>query len=101
MTISNDREIQRTQNEQALLDKLQSKELRMKFDGTINVNTVVAAASLLVSGALAYATLDKRIAIIEQVAQDRIIRLENEVLDLKKEIKELTRALNNAQKDRS
>lgn len=65
----------------------------MKFDGTLNINTVVAAGTLLVSGTLAYAAIDKRVTVLEQAAITRIIRVEDEVRDLKMEIKKLTEAL--------
>lgn len=72
----------------------------MKLDGTLNINTVIAAASMLVSGALAYATLDKRIAIMEQTTQERSARVEQNLKELKQDIKEISQTINGSKKDR-
>lgn len=68
----------------------------MKIDGTLNVNTVIAAGSLLVSGALAYATLDKRISLLEQQgssvvqqANERAIETRDAIREVRNELKEL------------
>jgi hypothetical protein len=74
----------------------QPKEPKMKVDGTLNINTLITAGSLLVSGALAYATLDKRISLLEQqtaaavqIAAERSTEIKDALRDVKSEVKEL------------
>jgi hypothetical protein len=73
---------------------LRKKGPRMKIDGTLNLNTLIAAGSLLVSGALAYGALDKRISILEQVQMERTSRIEQELREVKNELKEVMKLLN-------
>jgi hypothetical protein len=72
----------------------------MRLDGTLNVNTLVMAGSVLVSGALAYATLDKRISLLEQqtttavqTAAERASETKDTLRDIKAELKELRAAV--------
>ncbi len=85
---------QRQENEQALIENLAKRNAAVKIDGNININTLITAATLLISGALAYATLDKRITILEQMYMDRTARTEEQMRDLRREVKELTVTLN-------
>lgn len=94
------KEHQREQNEKALITKLQSKGFGVKIDGSININTLITAGSLLVSGALAYAALDKRISVVEQIYSERSVRMEVELREVKQELKELGKLLAK-QRDRS
>lgn len=74
----------------------QPQESKVKVDGTLNINTLITAGSLLVSGALAYATLDKRISLLEQqtsaavnIAAERSVEIKDALRDVKTEVKEL------------
>lgn len=87
------REYSRNENEQQLISKLKQRRVNVKLDGTINVNTLISVATILVSGALAYATLDKRIAILEQLQAERSVRVEKQLEELKGQIRELTQIL--------
>lgn len=71
----------------------------MRFDGTIKIETLVVAGTLLVSGSLAYAALDKRISIVEQLTTERMQLMAEEVRELRKDIKELTRAVRQQDKN--
>lgn len=73
----------------------------MKIDGTVNINTLITAATIIISGSLAYASLDKRISILEQLAAERSVRVEKQLEDLRVQIKELTQAVHSIKKDRS
>jgi hypothetical protein len=81
---------QREQSEEALLKTLQKRGYGVKIDGTININTLVTAGTILVSGALAYAALDKRITILEQLASERTVRVEKQLEEIKMDIKNIT-----------
>jgi hypothetical protein len=88
-----DKETAREQNEQQLITKLTKRGMNVKIDGNININTFITAGTLLVSVSLAYAALDKRITIIEQVQVDKLARVERELQDVRKELKEITALL--------
>lgn len=65
----------------------------MKIEGTININTIITAATLLLAAAGAYATLDKRITLLEELTKDRAFRVEEELKDMRKELKEISKAI--------
>lgn len=94
-----DKEAQRVENEEALLANLE-KRSGMKIDGTININTFITAGTLLISVALAYAALDKRLTVVEETGKDRSARVEMQLNELKQGIKEINATLNAAHKDR-
>jgi hypothetical protein len=64
--------LERIASEQALVQKLVSKEADVKMEGKISIDTLIIAGSMLVSGALAYATLDKRVSLLEQQANSTV-----------------------------
>lgn len=75
------------------------------FDPTINLSTIIGAGALLVSGALAYATLDKRISVLEtqtvatvNLAAERAGDTKESLKEIKADIKELTRSLEEQQR---
>jgi hypothetical protein len=77
----------------------------MKLDGTLNINTLIVAGSLLVSGALAYATLDKRISLQEQQSQlavqqanERATETRDAVRNVNAELKELRNKIEQARR---
>jgi hypothetical protein len=65
----------------------------MRLEGSININTLITAGTILVSGALAYASLDKRITILEQLASERSVRVEKQIEELRAEVHELSKVL--------
>lgn len=94
MAVPSTDEGQRVKNEEALLANLRNRGTNVKLEGSINVNTLITAGTLLVSGALAYATLDKRVAILEQLNMEKAARVEEQIRDMRKDIKELSAAIN-------
>lgn len=66
----------------------------MIIDGTIKIDTLILAGTIIVSGTLAYASLDRRISIVEQLTQERSHRVEQQLRELQDDMRELTKAVN-------
>jgi len=74
---------------------------RLTFDPTINAGHLLTFAGFLVAGFLAYATLDKRITVVEQrtvAAEDRISeqdkRTNGTLAEIKRDVRETNIAVN-------
>jgi hypothetical protein len=74
---------------------------RLTFDPTINAGHLLTFAGFLVAGFLAYATLDKRITVVEQrtvAAEDRISEQDNRtngtLAEIKRDVRETNIAVN-------
>jgi len=74
---------------------------RLIFDPTINAGHLLTFAGFLVAGFLAYATLDKRITVVEQrtvAAEDRISeqdsRTNSTLAEIKRDVRETNIAVN-------
>lgn len=78
-----------------------SPNARLAWDPTINAGHLLTFAGLLVSGSLAYATLDKRIAVVEQrtgTAEQRILeqdaRTNHTLAEIKRDVRDTSVAVN-------
>lgn len=95
------RETKRAKAEESLAAKLSESRIpAMKIDTTLNLNTLLGAASLLISGALAYSTLDKRVAVVEEQTQssakisaERSNDAKESLREIKGDLKDLKRAV--------
>jgi len=74
---------------------------RLIFDPTINAGHLLTFAGFLLTGFLAYATLDKRITVVEQrtvAAEDRISeqdsRTNSTLAEIKRDVRETNIAVN-------
>ncbi len=72
--------------------------MAVRFDPTINLGHVLTFLGFLVTGIVAYSTLEKRVALLEEKteqavrqASERALETKDTLRDLKGDIKELTR----------
>lgn len=76
---------------------------RVSFDPTINLGHVLTFVGFIVSGFTAYNALDKRVTVIESQAaaivertRDQDVRLKDTLTEIKGDVKELQRSVNDA-----
>ena len=74
---------------------------RLTFDPTINAGHILTFAGFMISGFVAYSTLDKRVAVIEerteateQRATEQDARLKDTLGEIKQDIREVKGAIN-------
>ena len=83
-----------------------TSEKGIKFDPTINAGHLLTFAGFLVSGFIAYSTLDKRVAVVEtrtimtdQRAQEQEARTNSALQEIKRDVQETNRTLNQIARD--
>ncbi len=76
---------------------------RVSFDPTINLGHVLTFVGFIVSGFTAYNALDKRVTVIEsqtaaivERTRDQDVRLKDTLTEIKGDVKELQRSVNDA-----
>lgn len=76
---------------------------RVSFDPTINLGHVLTFIGFIVSGFTAYNALDKRVTVIEsqtaaivERTRDQDVRLKDTLTEIKGDVKELQRSVNDA-----
>ena len=84
-------------------DRLQATRQRgrLAFDPTINAGHILTFFGFMVSGFLAYSTLDKRVAVIEQRttsteqrAAEQDVRIKDALGEIRQDLRDLKSAIN-------
>jgi hypothetical protein len=81
--------------------RLEKQRGRITFDPTVNAGHILTFVGFLVSGFVAYTTLDKRVAVVEtrasitdQRASEQEARTNANLLEIKRDVKETNTTLN-------
>jgi hypothetical protein len=81
--------------------RLEKQRGRITFDPTVNAGHILTFVGFLVSGFIAYTTLDKRVAVVEtrasitdQRVSEQEARTNANLLEIKRDVKETNTTLN-------